>query len=86
MTSHALKVHAILTYARDAGLLGKNKNARITGRVSSVLLHAAKARSGLTSDTEVIELALAILALEDNFGVNLVGMKGSVTADVDIGF
>lgn len=76
---------AILDQARAAGLLGKAKNARIAGRVPAKLVAAAKKRSGLKSDTEVIEVALATLALEDDFGTKLVRRKGSVPKDLDLG-
>ncbi len=86
MTNRALKGQTTLKYAREAGLLGHGKDKRIAARVSSALIEAAKARAGLSSDTEVIELALAALALDDDFGFKLVGLKGSVPADFDLEF
>jgi hypothetical protein len=79
-----LRNKATLDSARAAGLLGDAKNARIAGRVSSELVAAAKKRSGLSSDTDVIEIALARLALEDDFGARLVRNKGTVPRDFDI--
>lgn len=75
---------ATLDQARAAGLLGDAKNARIAGRVSAKLVAAAKKRAGLKSDTEVIEIALATLALEDDFGAKLVRRKGSIPKDFDL--
>ncbi len=86
MSNRALKGQTTLKYARDAGFLGDEKDKRIAARVSSALIEAAKARAGLSSDTEVIELALATLALDDDFGFKLVGLKGSVPADIDLDF
>jgi hypothetical protein len=54
-----------LKQARDAGLLGTVKDARMTARISSTLLNAAKARAGISSNTAILELALATVALED---------------------
>ena len=76
---------ATLEQARAAGLLGQAKNARITGRVSARLVAAAKKRTGIKSDTGVIEVALATVALEDDFGSKLVRRKGSVPKDIDLG-
>ena len=45
---------------------------------------AAKRRAHVTSDTELLELALSRLALEDDFGVRLVKRKGSVRSDIDL--
>ena len=80
----ALRHEATLAQAKAAGLLGQAKNARITGRVSATLVAAAKKRTGITSDTDMIEVALATLALEDDFGAKLVRRKGSVPKDLDL--
>jgi hypothetical protein len=82
----ALRNRATLDSARAAGLLGDAKDARVAGRVSSGLVAAAKKRAGLSSDTDVIEIALARLALEDDFGARLVRNKGSVPRELDIEF
>lgn len=81
----ASRRQATLDQARAAGLLGEAKNARIAGRVSARLVAAAKKRAGITSDTDVIEIALATLALEDDFGAKLVRRKGSVPKDLNLG-
>jgi hypothetical protein len=82
----AMRNRATLESARAAGLLGAAKNARVAGRVSALLVAAAKKSAGLSSDTDVIEIALAKLALEDDFGVKLVRNKGSVPRDLGIEF
>jgi hypothetical protein len=79
-----LRNRATLDSARAAGLLGDAKDARVAGRVSSELVAAAKKRAGLSSDTDVIEIALARLALEDDFGARLVRNKGSVPRELNI--
>jgi hypothetical protein len=83
-TVATLRNRATLESARAAGLLGDAKDARVAGRVSSELVAAAKKRAGLSSDTDVIEIALARLALEDDFGARLVRNKGSVPRDFNI--
>lgn len=75
----------VLEQARAVGLLGAAKNTRLSGRVPSELIEAAKKRAHVTSDTELLELALSRLALEDDFGARLVGRKGSIPADIDLG-
>jgi len=47
---------------------------------------AAKKSADLASDTDLIEIALAKLALEDDFGVKLVRRKGSLPRDLEIEF
>lgn len=74
----------ILAQARASGLIGAAKDARLSGRVSASLIEAAKARSGVSSDTELIELALSRLALEDDFGRRLLARKGTIPPDIDL--
>ena len=74
----------VLEQARAVGLLGEAKNTRLSGRVPAGLIEAAKKRAHVSSDTELLELALSRLALEDDFGALLVRRKGSVPADIDL--
>jgi len=76
----------VLEQARALGLLGSVKDARLSGRVSAKLLEAAKRRAHVSSDTELIELALSRMALEDDFGSRLLRRSGSVPADLDLEF
>lgn len=75
-----------LHQARDAGLLGPRKDARISGRISAALLDAAKERAHVVSDTELLEIALSRLVLEDDFGRKFVRRKGKIPKSVDLEF
>ena len=75
----------VLEQARASGLLGAVKDARVSGRVSARLIEAAKRRAHVTSDTELIELALSRMALEDDFGPRFLRLKGTVPPDFDFG-
>lgn len=72
--------------AKSVGLIGGPKDALIHGRVSRVLVEAAKKTTGIRSDTELLELALANLALEDDFGHKALKRKGTVSPDLDLEF
>lgn len=74
----------VLEQARAVGLLGEAKDTRLSGRVPAGLIEAAKKRAHVSSDTELLELALSRLALEDDFGAGLVRRKGSIPADIDL--
>jgi hypothetical protein len=50
------------------------------------LIRLAKERSGLTSDTQLLEYALAKVALEDDFGPKILARTGRVAKDVDLEF
>ena len=81
-----VRTDLVIAEAKKAGLIGGPKNTVIRGRVSSKLVSAAKKRAGVTSDTELLEVALSNLALEDDFGEQLLKRKGSIDPDIDLEF
>jgi hypothetical protein len=74
----------VLDEARAKGLLGAAKSARLSGRLPASLIEAAKARARVSSDTELLEIALSRLALEDDFGARLLRRKASIPDDIDL--
>jgi hypothetical protein len=76
---------AVLEAAKEAGFLHGTRG-RIAGRIRTPLVKAAKARSGIKSDTDLLEYALARVALEDDFGPRMIALKGSVPQDIDLEF
>ncbi len=83
-----LRAAATLSAAIKEHLLGPGieKDARVGGRVALQLLEAAKARSGISSTTQLLEYALAKVAIEDDFGEFLVSQVGTIDADLDLEF
>lgn len=79
------RINAVLQRAEESGLRAE-KNGRIAGRVSADLIKKAKARTGLTSDTELVEFALANVALEDNFAETFRKTRGTVDPTLKLGF
>ena len=80
-------VERVLEVARAEGFITQSdKDAKVSGRVHRSLLDAAKQRTGLTSETALLEYALAKVAIEDNFTEVLAGLRGSVSKDVDLEF
>lgn len=79
------RIQAVIESAKRSGLL-EEKTGRIAGRVSAELIEQAKARTGLTSDTELVEFALASLALEDNFAETFRKTQGTVDPSLKLGF
>jgi hypothetical protein len=74
----------IMSEAKSAGLVGGPKDAVIRGRVSTALVKAARKRAGVSTDTELIELALSSLALTDDFGEKFLKRKGTIDPDLDL--
>lgn len=79
------RVEAVMRAAERSGLLTK-KSGRIGGRVSQALVRQAKRLTGIEADTELIEFALASVALEDKFAEVFKGARGKVDPDIKLGF
>jgi hypothetical protein len=78
-----VRMTGILATAREEGLLGA-RDRTIGGRVPAPLVEAAKARSGIQSDSELLLYALSKVAVEDDFGRRLVARKGRLSGDVTL--
>ena len=78
------RVSSTLTTAAATGLTAGRKSKQRSGRVHETLFEAAAAKSGLRG-TELIDYALAKVALEDDFADRLIALKGSIPKDVDLG-
>jgi hypothetical protein len=76
---------AVMAAAERAGLREK-KTSRIAGRVSPALIEQAKRRTGIESDTDLIEFALASIALEDDFAAAFEASHGKVDPDLKLGY
>ena len=77
-------VEAVMRGAAAEGLT-LAKDGRIAGRVSRELIAKAKARTGLQSDTELVEFALATVALDDGFAEAFREVRCCVDPDLDLG-
>ncbi|MDX2141950.1 MAG: hypothetical protein SFV19_01230 [Rhodospirillaceae bacterium] len=75
---------AALDQARAAGLLRGPRTDKVGGRFNRALLDKARARTRVTSDTELLELALVRLALDDDFGRKALKRKGRVPAGIEL--
>ena len=79
------RFEAVMRAAEESGLLTQ-KSGRIAGRVSPALVKQAKRQSGLKTDSDLIEFALASLALDDNFAEAFKKSRGAVDPDLALGF
>lgn len=71
--------------AAQSGLLSR-KSGRIGGRVSPALVRQAKRQTGIETDTDLIEFALATIALEDSFAATFRKSRGKVDPELKLGF
>src|SRR5436309_16127637 len=68
----------VLAIASETGLLKGTRTKVVRGRMPEALVEKAKARTGIRSDTDLLEVALANLAVADDFPEWLLSRKGTV--------
>jgi hypothetical protein len=81
-----LRVRNLLLMAEERGLLEGNRTHIIRGRMPVGLVAEAKRNSGITSDSKLLEAALANLALEDNYWAWMRKHRGTVSPELDLEF
>jgi hypothetical protein len=74
--------HALAELMR-AGLVGP-RTTRVSARVSPGLIKAAKKRSGIANDSDLVTAALAMVAASDEFGPWLVQQAGRLPDDFEL--
>jgi hypothetical protein len=79
------RFEAVMQAAEQSGLLSE-KSGRIGVRVSPALVKQAKRQTGIETDTDLIEFALATIALEDNFADAFKASRGKVDPKLKLGF
>ena len=79
------RLEAVMRAAEKSGLLNE-KGSRIGGRVSPALVRQAKRQTGIETDTDLIEFALATVALEDNFADAFKESRAQVAPKLKLGF
>jgi hypothetical protein len=79
------RFEAVMQAAAQSGLLSE-KGSRIGGRVSAALVKQAKRQTGIQTDTDLIEFALATVALEDHFAEAFKESRGEVDPKLKLGF
>ena len=72
-----------MSEAKNAGLIAAEGHCHSGPGVERVV-KAAKKRAGVSTDTELLEVALSNLALADDFGDKFLKRKGMVDPDLDL--
>jgi hypothetical protein len=83
-------VSARLTFAlrvlAQAGQLVGARTKRMSARVDPGLLKAAKSKTGLKNDSDLISAALAVIAASDDFGPWFAAQAGRLSKDFTLDF
>ena len=80
------RLRDMLAIATEAGLLKGTRTKVVRGRMPQALVEKAKARTGIRSDTDLLEVALANLAVADDFPEWLLSRKGTLSKELDLEF
>ena len=84
--THRNRLQDALTVAQQLGVLGGPKTEVVSGRLPKRLVQKAKIASGARSNTELIEIALANLAVADRYPDWLVSQRETVSKEIDLEF
>jgi hypothetical protein len=84
--SLATRASEVVSLAEELGLLSGARTHVVRGRMPAELVERAKQRTGITSDTKLIEVALANIAVEDDYWAWMRKHRGSINPDLDLEF
>ena len=80
------RLREVLTIAEERGLLSGSRTHVLRGRMPVGLVEQAKLKSGISSDSKLLEAALANLAVSDDYAQWLLAQRGTVNPELDLGF
>ena len=76
----------VLTIAEERGLLSGARTHMLRGRMPVGLVQQAKLKSGIASDSKLLEAALANLAVADDYAQWLLAQRGTISSEFDLEF
>ena len=82
----ARKLRDVMAIANEEGLLRGGRTQVVRGRMPEALVTRAKKRTGIDSDTDLIEVALAHIAVADDYADWLLSRRGVIGSEVDLEF
>jgi hypothetical protein len=80
------RIRDAISIAEGEGLLRGGRTLVVRGRMPAALVARAKEKSGITSDSKLLEAALASMAVADEYGDWLISQRNTVAPDLDLEF
>ncbi len=80
------KLRDVMVIAEKEGLLQGERTQVVRGRMPEALVARAKKRTGIDSDTDLIEVALASIAVADDYADWLLSRRGVVDREAELEF
>jgi len=78
------RVEFALSTLAASGKLKGSRTERLSARVDPGLIKAARSKTGLKSDSELVNAALAVLAAPDDFGPWFAAQSGRLPKDFEL--
>lgn len=75
-----------LSIAQEKGLLEGRRTLVIRGRMPEQLVAEAKRKTGITSDSKLLETALANIVVADDYAEWLFSQRGTIDPALDLEF
>lgn len=75
-----------LSIAEEKGLLRGRRTLMIRGRMPEELVAEAKRKTGITSDSKLLETALANIVVADDYAEWLFSQRGTIDPALDLEF
>lgn len=83
-SSSGRRVGDALSIVRQQGLLNGGRTLTVRGRMPSLLVEQARKKTGIQSDSKLIEAALASIVAADDYGEWLLSQRGTVSRKLDL--
>ena len=80
----AARIEFALSTLAASGKLKGSRSERLSARVDPGLIKAARTKTGLDSDSELVNAALAVLAAPDDFGPWFAAQAGRLPKDFEL--
>src|SRR6266513_1611236 len=80
------KLREVMVIAEEQGLLRGERNQVVRGRMPKALVAQAKKRTGVVSDTDLIALALANIAVAADYADWLLARRGTIDREANLEF
>jgi hypothetical protein len=86
LAASSRRLNDALLIAGQQGLLSGSRTLTVRGRMPSLLVEQAKKKTGIQSDSKLIEAALANIVVADEYADWLLAQRGTVSKDLDLEF
>ncbi|HEX9198281.1 MAG TPA: hypothetical protein VF865_01885 [Acidobacteriaceae bacterium] len=82
----SVRLQDAISIAEGKGLLRGGRTLMVRGRMPAALVAHAKQKTGISSDSKLLEAALANIAVADDYGDWLISQRNTIGPELDLEF